>query len=236
VPPLALDLYGHIPRSGGLGGSAAAIVAGLVAANALEGDALDKQGLLELANQIEGHPDNVAPALLGGLVICVQTGGQLIAKRVEPPRELRAVVYLPDHAIPTRHARGILPSQIERRDAVFNLSRAALLVAAIQTRDWALLREAMDDKLHQPARATLLPALYPTIRAAVEAGAHGAALSGSGAAILALATERLEEVAAAMQDAARAHGAPGRAAIFRLASEGASVRYPAAERYGRHQQ
>lgn len=234
VPPLALDLYGHIPRSGGLGGSAAAIVAGMVAANALEGEPLDKQALLELANQMEGHPDNVAPALLGGLVVCVQGSERLIVKRLEPPRELRAVVYLPDHAISTKHARSVLPNQVSRHDAVFNLSRTALLVAAFQTRDWPLLREAMNDQLHQPARANLLPALFPTIKAAVEAGAHGAALSGSGAAILALATERLEEVAAAMQEAAHAHGTSGRAAVYRLASDGATVRYPASDHYVRH--
>ena len=223
MPALGIELETRIPRSGGLGGSAAAIVGGVVAANALEGAPLDARHLLDLAAALEGHPDNVAPALLGGLVICVHGRAGLIAKRLDPPRELLAVVCVPEQPTSTRFARGVLPAQVPLADAVFNLSRTALLIAALQTRDWGLLAEAMDDRLHQPPRARLIGALDPVIAAALAAGAHGAALSGSGSAIIALATTRAHHIAAAMRAAAAAHGYPSRSLVVRLSAAGATL-------------
>jgi homoserine kinase len=224
VPPLALDLLNRIPRSGGLGGSAAASVAGLVAANALEGDALTQTDLLELASEMEGHPDNSSAAILGGLVISVKGRAGLIARRVPVPPQLTAVMVLPEQAISTRQSRGgVLPRFVPLGDAVYNLGRTALLVAAMQSGDWSVLREAMDDRLHQPPRGRLFPALRPTIAAALAAGAHGAALSGSGSAIIALATVRQTEIAAAMRGAAAAHGYPGTTAIVAVSQVGATV-------------
>ncbi|HEU5316703.1 MAG TPA: homoserine kinase [Chloroflexota bacterium] len=223
TPPLELELRTRIPRSGGLGGSAAAIVGGITAANALEGSPLDNRALLDLATEVEGHPDNVSAALLGGLVITVQGRDGLLAKRLDPPRGLSAVVVVPHQSISTKQARGVLPTELSVGDAVFNLGRTALLVAAFQTSDWALLRDAMEDRLHQPARGGIFPALFPTIEAALGAGAHGAALSGSGAAIIALATESHQEIAAAMKAAAEAHGAPCETTVLRLSAAGARV-------------
>ena len=223
APPLALELHTAIPRSGGLGGSAAAIVGGIVAANALEGAPLSMPELLVLATAVEGHPDNVSAALYGGLVITVQGQDGLIAKRLDPPAGLWAVVVIPRQSISTKAARGVLPTHLSVADAVFNLSRTALLVAAMQTGDWGLLRDAMDDRLHQPARGGIFPALFPTIEAALGAGAHGAALSGSGAAIVALASGRHEEIALAMRTAAGSHGAPCDSAVLRLSARGATV-------------
>jgi homoserine kinase len=223
VPALEVHLETRIPKSGGLGGTGAAIVGGIVAANALEGEPLTQRAVLELAMEVEGHPDNVAPALLGGLVICVQGRAGLIAKRLEPPGELRAVLCIPEQAVPTKSAREVLPRQVSREDAIFNLSRTALLVAAFQTRDWALLREAMDDRLHQPARSRILPVLFPVVAAAIEAGAHGGALSGSGAALIAFATHRPDEVAEAMRRASGAQGYPSRTMVLKLSPAGATV-------------
>jgi len=223
TPPLALELRTRIPRSGGLGGSAAAIVGGIAAANALEGGPLDPDSLLALASEVEGHPDNVSAALLGGLVITVHGRKGLLSKRLDPPKGLSAVVVVPRHSISTKAARSVLPAQLSVKDAVFNLSRTALLIAAFQTRDWRLLRDAMEDRLHQPARGGIFPALFPTIDAALAAGAHGAALSGSGAAIIALATERHDEIALAMSAAADAHGAPCSTMLLRLSATGARV-------------
>ena len=136
---------------------------------------------------------------------------------------LSAVLVLPDRAISTKQARsGVLPREVSLGDAVFNLGRTALLVAAFQSGDWALLREAMDDRLHQPARGRLYPALEPTIAAALAAGAHGAALSGSGSAILALATEGHEAIAEAMRTAAAGAGFPGSTAVVALSGDGAT--------------
>lgn len=223
LPSLALDLHTRIPRSGGLGGSAAAIVGGAFAANVLEGSPLDSAELLSLVAEVEGHPDNVSAALLGGLVITVQGRAGLIAKRLDPPRDLRAIVCIPRQSISTKAARGVLPTHLSVPDAVFNLSRTALLIAAFETSDWALLRDAMDDRLHQPARGGIFAPLFPTIEAAIGAGAHGAALSGSGAAIIAFATESFKEIADAMSAAAEAHGAPSRADVLRLSARGATV-------------
>jgi homoserine kinase len=223
APPLALELRTAIPRSGGLGGSAAAIVGGLAAANALEGGPFDHRALLDLAVELEGHPDNVSAALFGGLVITVHGRDGLIAKRLDPPPTLSAVVVVPRQSISTKAARGVLPTHLTVPDVVFNLSRTALFVAAFQTGDWALLRDAMDDRLHQPARGGIFPPLFPTIEAALGAGAHGAALSGSGAAIIALATERHDEISGAMRAAAERHGAPCDSIILRLSAGGATV-------------
>ena len=223
APALALELRTAIPRSGGLGGSAAAIVGGMVAANALEGSPLDTRALLDLATEVEGHPDNVSAALYGGLVITVQGRDGLIAKRLGPPAELSAVVVLPRQSISTKAARGVLPTHLSVADAVFNLSRTALLVAAFQTGEWGLLRDAMEDRLHQPARGGIFPPLFPTIEAALAAGAHGAALSGSGAAIIALASKRQEEIGAAMRAAAEAHGAACDSVVLGLSALGATV-------------
>jgi homoserine kinase len=223
MPPLALELVTRIPSSRGFGSSAAAIVGGVVAANALEGEPLDRQAQLELVTELEGHPDNVAAALLGGFVVSVQGRNGLVAKRLDPPQDLRAVVCIPEKAMSTKHARGVMPTHLTREDAVFNLGRTALLVAAFVTRDWALLRHAMDDRIHQPARGQLFPPLHPTIAAALEAGAHGAALSGAGSGIIAFATAREQEIAGAMRRTVEGHGIPCRTDVLRLSARGAAL-------------
>lgn len=223
VPPLALDLFTGIPYARGLGSSAAAIVGGITAANAIEGSPLAEAALLEIATALEGHPDNVAPALLGGLVVSVQGAAGVTSKRLEPPGELLAVLCIPEQSSSTKHARGLIPKHVPLADAVFNLGRTALLVAAFATRDWPLLREAMEDRLHQPARGTAFPALHPTIRAALDAGAHGAALSGAGSTIIAFATERTDQIAEAMRRAAEAAGYPSAAAVVRPVGRGATL-------------
>ncbi len=223
MPPLELELVTRIPSSRGFGSSAAAIVGGVVAANTLEGTPLNRQAQLELVTELEGHPDNVAAALLGGFVVSVQGRSGLVAKRLEPPEELGAVVCIPEKAMSTKHARGVMPTHLTRDDAVFNLGRTALLVAAFLTRDWALLRDAMDDRIHQPARGQIFPALHPAIEAALEAGAHGAALSGAGSGIIAFATGKEQEIAGAMRRTVEGHGFPCRTDVLRLSARGAEV-------------
>ena len=223
VPPLDLELATRIPRSGGLGGSAAAIVAGVVAANALEGAPLTQNETLDLVASIEGHPDNVSAALLGGLVVCVAGRDGLVSSRLPVPTELQAIVCLPETSISTKSARGVIPQSFPIGDAVFNLGRTALIVAAFATRDWSLLRDGMDDRIHQPARGTILAALGPVIAAAIDAGAHGAALSGAGSAMIALATDHFSAIATAMSDAAARHGSPNRTMRLSLSDVGAHV-------------
>jgi homoserine kinase len=223
VPALDLELVTRIPRSGGLGGSAAAIVAGVVGANALEGSPLSQAEQLDLVAGIEGHPDNVSAALLGGLVVCVAGRDGLVASRLHVPTDLQAVVCLPETSISTKAARGVIPQTLSTGDAVFNLGRAALTVAAFATGNWSLLRDGMDDRIHQPARGTILTALRPVIDAAMAAGAHGAALSGAGSAMIALASTNFEAIAEAMSEAAARHGYPNRTMRLALSDQGARL-------------
>ncbi len=167
----------EIPLSGGLGSSAAAIVAGLVAADHIfELDA----NLLELASEIEGHPDNVAASLRGGFVICAD--GE--ASRFEPPTGLEALAVVPREPVRTRAARAALPAQVPLADAVFNVAHAALLTLGLARGDWDLLARGLQDRLHQPTRAHLYPRSFELAAKAPELGALGATISGAGPTVL----------------------------------------------------
>lgn len=224
VPAQHVEQRSAIPIARGLGSSAAAIVGGAVAANALLGDPLDRRSLLGVASEIEGHADNVAAALYGGLTIALPDGGGPVATRITFPRGWRVCVFIPGTSLATDKARGILPPQVSRADAVFNLAHAAALVAAVLRSDGALLSLAMNDRLHQPLRTSLVPALAEIIAAARGAGAFGAALSGAGPSVLAIAPVRLApRVLSAMEETAAAHGVGGRGRALRVRAAGAQV-------------
>ena len=228
VPPHRLTLVNRIPFGRGLGSSAAAIVGGLLAADAAAGTKLGLEGLLKIALPMEGHPDNLAPALWGGFVLTVldegDVHGRFTVVPFKPPADWRAVLYVPDLVIPTRQARAILPTAVPRADAVFNHSRVGLLVAALAQGRPELLRTAMQDRLHQPYRAKLFPPMDDLIRAGLDAGAWGACLSGAGSAILALSSEgKAKDVAAALEDVARRRSVPGRTLVLEIPSTGARV-------------
>jgi homoserine kinase len=167
----------QIPLSGGLGSSAAAIVAGLMAADHLFEMDVD---LLALASEIEGHPDNVAAALLGGFAICAD--GQ--ATRFEPPTGLEALAVVPAEAVRTSAARAALPEQVPLADAVFNVAHGALLTLGLARGDWDLLARGLQDRLHQEQRAPLFPRSYELATRARELGALGATISGAGPTVL----------------------------------------------------
>ena len=186
----------------GLGSSAAALVGGLVAANALCERPLDESCLLQLAARMEGHADNVAPALLGGCRIVVRNGDSIVADEVPTSPEIKAIVLVPEVPMPTRQARAVLPSEVTREDAVFNIGRVALLVNALAQGRGENLRVATQDRLHQPARAAIFPAMKYVIRAAESAGALCAFLSGGGSSVLALAASRFMTIGFEMADAA----------------------------------
>jgi homoserine kinase len=166
-----------IPLSGGLGTSAAAYVAGLAAADALNGGGAD---LLAEAARLEGHPDNVAAALLGGFVICA--GAR--AERLEPPPGLSAVLVVPERAVRTAKARAALPPEVPMADAVHNVGRASLLVLGLARGDLDLVARGLDDRLHQPRRASLYPRSMELVERARELGALGATISGAGPTVL----------------------------------------------------
>jgi homoserine kinase len=166
-----------IPLSGGLGSSAAAVVAGLMAADHMfELDA----DLLALASDLEGHPDNAAAALHGGFVVCAD--GQ--ATRFEPPTGLEALVVVPEQAVHTREARAVLAAQVPIGDAVFNVAHAALLTLGLARGDWDVLARGLHDRLHQQQRASLFPRSIELAHRARELGALGATISGAGPTVL----------------------------------------------------
>jgi homoserine kinase len=171
---------------GGLGNSATAVVAAAAAAARLAGRSLDEADLITLAAEIEGHPDNAAAAVLGGLVVAVHAEGRVVARRLPLPRPPRVVLAIPSIEIPTSRARSRLPADLPFADAAFSVGRASLLVAALATGDHTLLAVAMEDRIHTPYRAPLVPGLHEALAAARDAGAWGAALSGSGPAVVAL--------------------------------------------------
>lgn len=194
--PAGLDikLINQIPIARGLGSSATIIVGGLVLANTLAGTPFSNDQLLNFAAEIEGHPDNVAPALLGGVVISVITDQEeIIYKKIKAP-ELKTVVGIPDFKLSTTEAREVLPAQVTFNDAVFNCSRVGLLVSAFMTEDYDLLATCFEDRLHQSYRQDLVPGMGEVIKEAKDDGALAIALSGAGPSIVALTLENEVEV------------------------------------------
>lgn len=213
-----------IPIGRGLGSSAAAVVGGVVAANALAGEPLGKRALLRIATEVEGHADNVAAALYGAFTISLPSTDGPIACRFAFPSAWRACLFVPSATLATVKARAALPREVSRADAVFNLAHAGAFVAALLRADGALLSLAMQDRLHQAARAKLVPALDEIVAAARGAGAFGAALSGAGPSVIAFAPARLApRVTEAMEEAGVVAGAPGRGRLLRVRAAGAQV-------------
>ncbi len=224
IPTLSLVLENNVPPARGMGSSSAAIVGGLVAANAYAGNVVSQEDLLNLANKIEGHPDNVTPALLGGVTLAVTTETSVIARTVHSEPNFRALAIVPDFRLSTEKSRQVLPPSVSMADAVFNLSRTALFVESLIHGDYDFFKEGMEDRLHQNQRAALVPGLGETLQIALEAGAYGSALSGSGPTILAIvAQEKMEQVSQAMVDCLANHGLSSRAYFLEVDSAGATV-------------
>jgi homoserine kinase len=223
-PPLRLRCENVIPPARGLGSSSAARACGLLLGNRLLGDPFNPERLFALGADLEGHPDNIAACLFGGVQVCVTSGRGLEHCPVPVSFPLAATVFVPDFPMDTRKARGLLPEHVSLDTAVYNMGRASLLVAALATGRADLLRTATEDAIHQPPRQQVFPALPGLIRGALDAGAYGAFLSGAGSSVLALVEPALaESVGAAMTASARGQGVAGRVLQTRLTTHGASV-------------
>ncbi len=224
LPPQHVTQRSTIPLARGLGSSAAAIVGGALAANDLLGGPLDRRTLLRVASEVEGHADNVAAALYGGFTVVLPTSEGPVATRIAFPRTWRVCLFVPREPLSTAEARALLPAQVSRADAVFNLAHASAVLAAVLRADGALLSLAMHDRLHEPARAKLVAGLAETSGAARTSGAFGAALSGAGPSIIAIAPARLApRVVAAMEESAATAGVAGRGRVLRVRAAGAQV-------------
>lgn len=217
---LDLRVINQIPIGRGLGSSAAAIVAGIMVGASLRGLRMLPQRVLELAFPLEGHGDNLAAAMHGGFCIAAVENGGVRVHRLDWPPRWRAVVFIPAQVSPTHEARRLVPRRPAREDAVFNLGRVAEWVLACLQRDRTLLRSAMDDRLHQPGRSRAYPYLDDVIAAAEQAGALGAALSGAGGSVIAIADRDLERVKMAMISAGRARGVEGTVLALNIATTG----------------
>ena len=227
MPVVRIRCEHDIPLARGMGSSSAAIAGGLVAANAICSHDFSANELLEMAATIEGHPDNVAAAVMGGmqLVIVDQTdeGRRLYTVPVNVPPEMHAVVFIPNVRIATEDARAVLPEKVSVADAVHNMGRVGLLVASMATNHLEYLAIATQDRLHQPYRQTLFPAMKVIFKAALDAGALGVFLSGSGSTILALTQGREMTVAYEMAEAARQASVEGDVRVTQPTLRGAHL-------------
>ncbi len=211
----------RIPTARGLGSSAAAWLGGIVGANALLGRPLERDALLDLAASREGHPDNAAAALLGGLTVACWCDGGVVAVSLPVPPDIQWVVLIPEVESSTAEARAVLPETVPRADAVFNLQRMGLLLAGLTGGRADLLGLGMEDRLHQPYRRRLFPWMEQVAAAARSAGAAGCVLSGAGPALLAAAPGEAERVARAMESALGAAGIRGRSVVLAVDAVGA---------------
>lgn len=219
---LSILIENDVPAASGMGSSSTAIIGGMLGANALTGNQLSRSEILNLAAQLETHPDNVMPALLGGLAVGVLEDGVVTGERFALP-DYKVVIVLPQHDTMTTEARAILPKMVSMQDAVANIGRTALLIQALQLRHFDKLSTAMQDRLHQPYRVPAIPGMSAAFAAAYDSGAAGVAMSGAGPSLIAFAESGHADIAAAAQAAFTAANVASRQWILDVDTEGAVV-------------
>jgi len=218
-----IQMNNQIPLARGLGSSAAAIVAGLIAANAATGNQLSNQDVFELATEFEGHPDNVAPAIFGGITLSAVRNGKPRCLRFVSPAKLDMVVAIPEFSLSTKAARQVLPQTVPFQDVVFNISRTALLVGALCKGEFEHLRCALEDKIHQPYREQLIPGMQAVFQAAIDMGAFGAVISGAGPCLMAFTHEKSQRIGEAMTNAFKAHNIKSTYRVLNIDNTGAKI-------------
>ena len=224
-PPQGFKLHidNGIPAIRGLGGSGTAILGGLLTANVLCDQPFSHAELLNFATEMEGHPDNVAASLYGGIVVSAEEKGQIHTVQLTCPSELSIVLAIPDFPLSTKQAREVLPKSVDFADAIYNTSRSTLLIASIATGQFEMLKIAMKDKLHQPYRSSLIPGFNDVAEAAIANGALSVALSGAGPTVAAYCLEHAQQVAKQMQNAFNKHQIACDIMILKPDADGADV-------------
>ena len=217
---IRLNMHNNIPLARGLGSSAAAIVGGLFAANELSGSKLTRNDLFELATEMEGHPDNVAPAIFGGITVSMMNDGKPSYLRFMPPKPLYMIVAIPQFRLATKTARSVLPKEVPHADAVFNLSRTAMLVTALNQGKYEYLAQALEDKLHQPYRMPLIQGMQDVVTLAQEAGAYGCVISGAGPSLIAFADKNPDDIGHAMVKGFNQNEVDARYVVLQIAEKG----------------
>jgi homoserine kinase len=224
LPGISIHTKLGVPLARGLGSSATAIVGGLIGANAIAGNPLSIPEITSLAIAIEGHPDNVVPALLGNCQLSVGEAQKWQITPIPWHSDIVPVVAIPDFELSTEEARAVLPNTYNRSDAIFNISRMGLLLRGLATNNDGWLRMALEDKLHQPYRQQLICGYTTVKQAAINAGAYGMVISGAGPTLLALCDRNLaEKVVTAMNDAWQNQGISPQVKALALDSQGARV-------------
>jgi homoserine kinase len=224
LPPVHLAVRNEIPIAGGLGSSAAAIVAGVALGFTVSGKKLTAESALRLAAEMEHHADNVGAALLGGLVVSFAgADGNVFALRKKWPKQVRVVAVTPKMTLQTAASRAALPQTIEHTTAVHNLQRSALFLAALDDRRYDLLWDAMQDRLHQSYRQTLIPGLAEVLAIPRMPGLLGVALSGAGPTVIAFATSNLAQIGKAIAGAFERKGLPSTVRNLAVAQQGIRV-------------
>ena len=223
-PCVHIEQINHVPAASGLGSSSTAVVAGLLGANRLLGDPLSRSEILNLAIEMEGHPDNVAPAIYGGMVLTCMTesGGRCHVEEMELP-PLQVALVLPEFELLTKDARNALPTHIPLADAIYNLARLPLVIRALEQADYQKLSAAMHDRLHQPYRMPLVPGMEAAFSAAKAAGAAAVAISGAGPGTIAFAPHGHDEIGQAMIDAYNGAGLNARMWVLQVETTGSQV-------------
>jgi homoserine kinase len=219
VPKLKIAIKAAVPRSRGLGSSATLTVAGIVAANVFLEAKLSEKEIIMLASRIEGHPDNAAPALLGGLVISA-LAEELKYVKTQPRNPFQVIVAVPDFELATSEARKVIPAMVSHKDAVFNTCRFGLLMTSLLTGDYRLLNFSMQDRLHQPYRMPLVPGLQEVMTAAVSGGALGSCLSGAGPSVLAFCNENISAIRSAMEETWQQSGISVKTYLLAVSAKG----------------
>jgi homoserine kinase len=223
---MQIHCLNRVPLGSGLGSSSAALLTGMLGANAIIGEPFSREEILKLAIETEGHPDNVAPAMLGGLVASIIHESHVVSLRItltDQRAPMHITVVFPDFDFPTKQARLILPKQIELKDAIYNISRAVIVTEAFRLGSLDMLHEAMDDKLHQPYRIPLIPGAQEAMDAAKQAGARAVALSGAGPSLIAFSSEPDPAIGEVMRHAFEEASLQARIFQLKMSDHGAEV-------------
>ncbi len=189
-----------IPMSRGLGSSSACIVGGITAANAIMGNKMDMEDIIDLATKIEGHPDNVVPAVLGGMVISLKVGEEIKHSKVNVPDKLKFVAMIPSFKVSTVLSREVLPKSYLKEDCIFNTSRSAMLISALYNNEFDKLRICFQDKIHQPYRKSLIRNFDDVFQKSEELGSMGEFISGSGSTLMAVVDKNADQFVSSMKN------------------------------------
>ncbi|WP_456395295.1 homoserine kinase [Desulfurobacterium sp.] len=220
--PIKVKLINRIPLGRGMGSSATAIVGGILAAEKIAGKKLSLPEVIDVAFKFEPHPDNVLPAYTGGFVVAA-TNGDLSYVKLDFPEELKVIIIVPELFLSTEDSRSVLPETYTREDVIFNIQRVALLIGALQKKDFSLLKEAVKDRIHQPYRCDLIPGFWEVLSQGYKEGAYAVYLSGAGSCIGALADNNFDNIGKAMCDVFESLGIDARYFVLEVDKEGARI-------------